>query len=173
MRRRPLLAILPVALMLAVVASGCGATPDTPAVASPPADATTSTTNPRGALAECLARQGVSLPAEAQGPPGSRPPGSFTPGSRPPGAGAGAGGGPFGSLPPGVSQPQFDAAIGACQSALPAPAQAGGAGAGAFGAYASCLRDHGFTLPAGGLAAANGDDPAFVEANKTCGVLAP
>ncbi|MGH9225693.1 MAG: hypothetical protein ACRD2W_18345 [Acidimicrobiales bacterium] len=72
-----------------------------------------------------------------------------------------------------MSQEQFDAAFRACQGLLPAQGTGAGAQGGAFGAYASCLRDHGYTLPAGGPAAANRDDPKFVEANRTCGVLAP
>jgi hypothetical protein len=44
----------------------------------------------------------------------------------------------------------------------------------AFQAYASCLKDHGVTLPdGGGFGGVNRDDPAFKAADTICAPLRP
>ncbi len=63
---------------------------------------------------------------------------------------------PTPSLPAGVTQAQYQAALQACRSQLPAGGGfgRGGANSAAFAAYRNCLQLHGVTLPAAGQPAA-------------------
>lgn len=87
------------------------------------------------------------------------------------------------TLPPGVTQQQYDAAIQACRSLLPAPGQ-NIANNPAFAVYRNCLQARGVTLPTpgqstgsaatggfGGLT--NSTDPTVQAALKACASLRP
>jgi hypothetical protein len=181
--------------LLIVVAAACGGS-------SAKAASTTSTTAGNraagfAAYRTCLSQHGITLPQRTPGSGG--PPSTTAGGTGGGGSGAGAGGfggggfggGGFGgtprSLPPGVTTAQYAAAQKACASKLPAGGFGGfgGRGGQAFQAYASCLRDHGVTIPSiprgtSSTTAAgsprptfNRNDPKFIAANKVCQALLP
>jgi hypothetical protein len=126
-----LVSVAAIGMVAALAISACGGgSPKTAAVAP----ATTSTTAAdqagaasRQAYTQCMQSHGVDV----SGLRGAR--GGSTPSS----------------LPAGVTQQQFDQAMQACRSLLPA---AGGnfQNNPAFAAYRNCLMLHGVTLPAGG-----------------------
>jgi hypothetical protein len=171
-RRRSLTVIGLALLVGAVACGGSGKASPTPVAA---ADGTTTTLAPDAAYTACLRQHGVNVPDRAprtdttQGNGGSTPPSSRPPGSRPPGSR------PSTTLPPGVDAAAFQAARDACKSLMPGPGANGpGAQSGAFQAYASCLKDHGITLPDnGGFGGVNRDDPAFKAADTICAPLRP
>jgi hypothetical protein len=164
-----------VGLVLGVTAAACGggsgkASP-TPVAA---VDATTTTVAPGAEYTACLRQHGVDVPDRpprtdtTAGPNGSSPPTSRTPGSRPPGTR------PSTTLPPGVDAAALQAARQACQSLMPTGPNGPGAQSPAFQAYASCLKDHGVTLPdGGGFGGVNRDDATFKAADTICAPLRP
>lgn len=164
-----------VGFALAVAATACGGSGKASPTPVAAADGTTTTLEPGSAYTACLRQHGVNVPDRAprtdttQGAGGSTPPSSRPPGSRPPGSR------PSTTLPPGVDAAAFQAARDACQSLMPGPGANGpGAQSGAFQAYASCLKDHGITLPdGGGFNGVNRDDPAFKAADTICAPLRP
>jgi len=167
--RLRVLLLVPLGAAVALAAVACGSSPKATVAG---AAGTTTTTDPRAAYRSCLAQHGVNLPA--------RDPGGNGP--RPTDPGATSGPRPSITLPAGVDQATFDAARQACASLQPA---AGGNGARgqAFQAYASCLQDHGVTVPTTGGATTGGpgggfrgidrSDPAFQAADQVCAPLRP
>lgn len=157
-------------LLVAALAAGgaaCGGGGEKAAVTPVgAADTTTPTTVDAGAaFAQCLRDQGVDLPerTRATDSAGTPPP------SRP------AGARPSTSLPAGADQAKIAAARAACQSLQPTDrGSMDGPRAQVFEAYASCMKDHGVTLPGGGPGGPTGvnrDDPAFKAGDAICGVL--
>lgn len=154
---------------LAVTVTGCGGGDD--AAATTPQAAGDSGSSSRAAFAECLRKNGVTLPS---GRPGARPTDRPTdrPSDGPSGRPSGGFGG-FRSMDPALSK-----AFEACRSLMPQD------GRGRFGrrggdpqalqAFRTCMKDNGAELPAGGgvrgLATA---DPKVAKAYDKCKVLLP
>jgi len=184
------LALVAAILGLILIAAACGGGSNTTTAG---ATATTGgdQQSSRQAYTDCLKQNGVTLPARGQGNgqgdqgsgqgggqgggPGNGGPGTFDPNAGP---------GTRGSLPPGVDQATMDKARAACQSLRPTGGFGGGGGGGgtAFQAYASCMKDHGVTLPARGNASTDTSSPpstidrtsaAFQTANDACKALLP
>jgi hypothetical protein len=107
------------------------------------------------AYSNCMTSHGIPASVLQQNRRANAPPATGTESSAPPaGSGGGGGNGPTPSLPAGVTQAQYQAALQACRSQLPAGGfgggGAGGANSAAFAAYRNCLQLHGVTLPAAG-----------------------
>jgi hypothetical protein len=119
------------------------------------------------AYRDCLSQHGVNLPS---GRPGGRPSGGFGGGN----GGGGFGGGVFGGASP---NPTMQAAMQACASLRPKGGFGGGRGgfnSSAMAAFASCMKDHGVTLPTnGGFRALNTADAKTAAAYDTCKPLLP
>jgi len=176
--RRLVLVTLAVGLVLTAAACGGGSTTTT--------GGATDTTggdqqSARQAYTDCLAQNGVTLPARGQGNgqggqgngQGNGGSGSFDPNAGP---------STRGTLPPGVDQATMDKARSACQSLRPSGGFGGGGGGTAFQAYASCMKDHGVTIPARGNGSTDTSTPpstidrtsaAFQTANNACQALLP
>jgi hypothetical protein len=147
------------------------------------------------AYRDCLTKHGVKLPARPSGTTnGTRP--TFDPSQAfAPGAG-GDSGTPSGTSPGRgrfSNDPAFAAASKACASLRPSGGFGGGfggrgsAGLQAFQAFASCMKDHGITIPTrGGSAGATGstttsgptttldrNTPAYAAAYAACKALLP
>jgi hypothetical protein len=142
-----------------IVIAGCGGGGTKSAASSSTSTSTPAATGASGAAgfaaySKCMTSHGI--PASALTRRGNGPPTTGTDGSAPPAnSGGGSGNPPTPSLPAGVTQAQYQAALDACRSQLPAGGGAGaGAGGGAnsaeFAAYRNCLQLHGVTLPTGG-----------------------
>jgi hypothetical protein len=194
-RKRRFRPLVLVGLALAVVATACGggsAKGSTPVAA---AAATTTSTDPANAYTACLRQHGADVPDRparssttvaggTTGPSTSRTPRSLPAGGTRPST----------TLPPGVDANALAAARQACASLMPTGPNGGGFGGGAngqaFQAYASCLKDHGVTVPDttattggtggggngggnGGLGNINRDDPTFKAADAICAPLRP
>jgi hypothetical protein len=173
--RRSLLAS---GLVLGVVTTACGGSGKAAPTPVAAADGTTTTTDAAGAYTACLRQHGANVQDRAprtdttDATGGSTPPSSRPPGSRPPGSR------PSTTLPPGVDASTLQAARDACKSLMPTGGPGGPNGPGtqspAFQAYASCLKDHGVTLPDnGGFGGVNRDDPTFKAADTICAPLRP
>ena len=199
--RRARLATLGGVIVAGLALAACGG--GTSHAASVNTGATTTTTvgggAGRGAAAlaaftSCMSSHGVKITVANRPRNGNGVPPSTTPGdTRPARNGGGFGAGfadRFNTPPAGVDPTKYSAALGACRSKLPT-------GGGnfqnntAFQAYASCLKDHGVTLPAnrgganGGTASSttpttgttgttfNRNDPKVQAALKTCRPLLP
>jgi hypothetical protein len=133
-----------------------------------------------------MSSHGVTLPNAGRNRPGNGTPPSTTPGETFPPRGSGGGGfgaGGFGgdlaqrfATKPAdvdVSDATYNAAYNACKSSLPT-GNFNPANNSAFQAYASCLKDHGVTLPAnGGFAGIDRNDPKVQAAMNTCRPLLP
>jgi hypothetical protein len=157
-----------VALLIAVVVAGCGSS-------SSGGSATTTTANNRARVADCLRKQGVTVPNRPQGASGPRGP---------------AGGGGAGFLFGGgqgqqqrAANPKFQAAARKCGLNV-------GAGAGgrfniasnprfkqAISKFVACVRKNGYAMPAPNLSGngpvfdtkkVNRNDPKFVKAATKC-----
>ncbi len=153
-RRKSLLAGLLVMALACLGLAACGSSSNSSSTSTTNAAATSSTSTGTGtgpgpgrsgrftAMRECLAKEGITLPARTPGQP------------RTPGAGGFLGGGGAGGpqLPKGVTRAQFEAAIKKC---------GGGRGFGggrarfnspayraALTAFAACMRQNGVALPA-------------------------
>jgi hypothetical protein len=148
--------------LLAIVATGCGAT-TSPSASSATTSTTATTpgaganTAGRAAFDACLAQHGVKLPPRPAGGGG---------GNGQPPAGGGGGGGGLANLTAAQRQ-----AFTACRSKLPAGAGPRGGGGRAnnpaFAKYNTCLKQHGVTL-------GKSNDPAtFAKAQTACAKLAP
>ncbi len=144
-----------------------------------------------------MSSHGVKITVPTRPRDGSGTPLSTTPGETRParnGGGAGFGGGfanRFDTPPAGVDPAKYSAALAACKSKLPTGGGGDFQNNTAFQAYASCLKDHGVTLPGnrgGGTAstttpttatgttpttAFNRNDPKVQAALKTCQPLLP
>ena len=148
----------------------------------------------RQAYRDCLAQNGVNLPARGQGSDQGGPPGTNADGtpSGDPNGGPPADGTPdAGNFPrgqgtiPGVDQATMDAARQACKDLQPTGGFGGGGGGGggtAFQAYASCMKDHGVTVPSRGNGSTDTSTPpstidrtsaAYTAANDACKALLP
>jgi hypothetical protein len=166
--------------VLALVVAGCGgggskSATSSSTTSSTTAGATTGTTTGRGtgaagfaAYTQCMTSHGI--PASAlQNRRGNAPPATGGEGGAPPASapgGAADGSIPTPSLPAGVTQAQYQAAIEACRSQLPAGGfGGGGANSAALAAYRNCLQLHGVTLPAGGQRA--GGQPTGTDQTPT------
>jgi hypothetical protein len=172
---------------VALLAAGCSSGTKVAATSKPAAGTTTTTAGNGGGAAfqayrDCLKQHGIDLPAGTgrgfggQSPDGTPPPTGSTP--RTPR-----------SLPPGVDQQTFDAAQTACADKRPAGGFrgfGGGANAAAFAAYASCMKDHGVTIPTRGAGGGtttsvpqappptvDRSSPQFQAANQICSALLP
>jgi len=188
-RTRVYIAVVLGALCLAALAAGCGGSSGgSSSAASPPASTTTGTTTtpaPGGgganasafqAFRDCLAKQGVTLPARPGGGQGGQ--GGGTPpagGGQPPANGtppAGGAGGRFGNL-----TPKQQKAMTACQSLRPAGGGFGGRGGNAngggqqnpaFAKYTACLKSHGVTF-----GKTSPSSSTFTKATAACKSLLP
>jgi len=112
----------------------------------------------RTALAACLRKHGVTVPA------GGGPSGGGAPTGGPPGAGGS--GGPGG---------KFRAAFKACGASLPAGAASAGFSRQGIMKYVTCVRQHGYALPSPNFSGRGSVFPAsvrsntkFKAANRTC-----
>lgn len=170
---RPAAAAITLLLIVASLAlAACGSSSSTSSTTSssaaqPAAGVGTGASGPQGpggrfsALRTCLAKQGINLPPRRAGqrrpptgPPG--PQGGGVPGGGLPGGGFGGGQ----ALPPGVTAPQFRAAIQKCGGAgrfglrrLSIPAYRA-----ALAKFAACMRQNGINLPAPNV---TGNGPIF------------
>jgi len=178
-RRRGRLLLVPVAIVgLVLIAAACGGGSTT---TTDGATATTDQQSARQAYTDCMAQNGVTLPARGQGNgqggqgngQGNGGSGTFDPNAAPTNRG---------TLPPGVDQATTDNARSACQSLRPTGGFGGGGGGTAFQAYASCMKDHGVTIPARGNGSTDTSTPpstidrtsaAFQTANNACKALLP
>lgn len=136
---------------LASVAMACGGS--TRVVTAP--TTTAPTTASRTAFTACLVKQGIPAQAAATlggrraGAGGGGPNGT---GGGGPGAGGEGGGFTAPSLPAGVTQAQYRAALQSCRSLLPGRGAGGRSGfnSAAGAAYRNCLQIHGVTVPTPG-----------------------
>lgn len=147
------LAILAVGGVLAACGSSTkGQTSSTAAASRPVGN--------RAALATCLRKHGVQLPAG--GAPGGAPPGAPGGGSgQTPPAGPPAGG------PPGAGggNPKFRAALKACGANLPARAPAFSRQR--IQRYVACVRQHGYKLPNPNFSSTGPVLPAAIRSSKS------
>jgi hypothetical protein len=125
------------------------------------------------AFRDCMSSHGVTLPQRNRqgdgGPPSTTPGETFRPRN-----GGGFGGGRFLTPPAGVDAAKYTAALNACRSQLPTGFGNGGLNSTAFGAFTSCMKDHGVTISGpGGFRGLNRNDPKVQSALTTCGVLLP
>ena len=167
------------------------------AAACDSADDGTSSAGSGNAYQDCLAKNGVSLPAgNASGRPrdggdpsgmpgGQRPSGGMPSGTRPSGmrpsgmwpSGSGGPGGPGGGDRglPGVDASAFAKANKVCASlrpsGLPGGGNRNGGGGNGSSAYTNCLTEHGVTVVAG--VEPNAADPTVAAAMQTCAPLRP
>ena len=163
--------------LVAAACSGSGGGKVAAGSTASPSSASSSSNAAFQAYRDCLAQHGVTLPqrqrnqssqsgaSDASGPPSDQSGG--------PGRGFN---GQF-SLPPGVDQSTFDAAMQACANLRPAGGGGGGRGGAAGAAYRSCLADHGVTVPStssgGPPPSIDRNDPNFASANQVCRALLP
>jgi hypothetical protein len=127
------------------------------------------------AFRTCMSQHGITLPQRARNGNGNGGPPSTTPGDTRPGFGGFGNGGRnrFQTPPPGVDPTKYQNALKACQSQLPT-GDGNFRNNSAFQAYASCLKDHGVTIPpAGSGNRINRNDPKYAAAFKTCAPLRP
>jgi hypothetical protein len=173
------LAIVSVLAGLALLATGCGSASST---SSAGASATTGGDQQaaRQAYRDCMASNGVTLPDRGRG--GGQGQGTFNPSGSGGQTDQGQGGGPGQGTVPGVDPATMQKARDACQSLRPAGGSGGGLGGTAFQAYASCMKDHGVTLPTRGDDSTNTSTPpssidrssaTFQAANNACRALMP
>jgi hypothetical protein len=171
-RAKPAMFVTMFSVFALVVMAGCGGGGGTKSASAASSSASTSTVAPAGAASfaaysKCMTSHGI--PASALTRRGNGPPTTGgtagTDGSTPPASTPdGPGNGPTPSLPAGVTQTQYQAALDACRSQLPAGGFGGGGGAGGgansaeFAAYRNCLQLHGVTLPTGGQRAGGQPD---------------
>jgi hypothetical protein len=170
-----------------VVAAACSGSKDATTTAGASATTVPSGQAAFAAYRACLAKNGVKLPSRGSGgsssgqsgqSSGTAPPGGFG------GGGFGGGGGGF------ASNPAFQKAAKACEKLRPTGGFGGGngnsAGRQAFQAFASCMSDHGITLPSrGGFgsssttsstappATVDTSTPQYQAAYNTCKALLP
>jgi hypothetical protein len=152
-RHRQPCAMLGVAVLIAIAATGCSGGSTKANTAQTPAPTGTGQPSPSStggaALFECLRQHGVTLPSTGQPSPGT----GFTP-------------------PAGVDQDKLQAAFQACQRFAPGS----GTRDSAFAAFASCLADHGVNTSGTGSAALQSldrNDPAVKKAFTACRPLLP
>ncbi|MGI8492157.1 MAG: hypothetical protein ACR2NJ_05285 [Acidimicrobiales bacterium] len=180
---RRLLAVAP-AVVAAVVLSGCGGS-STKTSATPTSGPTTTLAGSaaRAAYVQCMTNHGI--PASALrfgrgggglgGPPGGGGAGSGAPGTGAPGTDSGSSVPPSTTartLPPGVTQSQFDSAQATCRPLLPQ----GFANSPAAAAYRNCLTVHGVTattIAGGPSPTLNRNDPTVAAALQACAPLRP
>ncbi|SEN46248.1 hypothetical protein SAMN05216267_1005229 [Actinacidiphila rubida] len=177
------------ALLLTACSSSSGSSAD----AKPSGSASGSPASSKNGAAsmeayrQCLQQHGVNLPSfQGRSPGQGRPSGA--PSGRPSGGFGGRGGGGFPGFGGASADPATQKALDACKSLRPQFNGRGGAGGGssAFQAFASCLKDHGVTLPTaspgatnrpgggfGALRGINTADPKTAKAYDTCKALLP
>jgi hypothetical protein len=180
-RRGPAaLATLVVCLCVAACGSSSSSSSASSTSGASSAAASTGTTARRAKLATCLKQHGVTLSSR----PAGRPSGG---GYGPPGGGGGffgAGGGRAGGR---FSNPKFRAAFQACGAAAGFRGRPGGfrgrpggfrPSSAAITAYASCVKQHGYTLPKPNLSGKGPIYPVAIEhnakfqaASKSCASL--
>jgi hypothetical protein len=143
------------ALAAAALLAACGSSSTNNSTTS--ASAGTGTSASRTALAACLRKHGVSLPA-------GRGPGAGVPPAGAPGGGSGGpppgGGPPSGSGFPGggAGGAKFRAALKACGANFPAGGRRPGFSRQAIQKYVTCVRQHGYNLPNPNV---SGNGPVF------------
>ncbi len=126
------------ALTIAAVLAACGGSSSS---SSTSASASNGSGNSRTALAACLRKHGLTLPA-------GRGPGTGGSGAPPSGSGAPPAGGPPSGLPGGgAGSSKFRAALKACGANFPAGRGPAGFNRQAIQKYVSCVRSHGYDLP--------------------------
>jgi hypothetical protein len=161
------------ALVVLLAACGSSSSTSTSSSGSSPG----ANTGNRTALAACLHKHGVTLPA------GGKPPGGGTP----PSTGAGAGTPPAGGNPPsgapggGAVGSKLQSALKACGAKFPARGGSAGFSHQAIQKYVSCVRQHGYKLPAANFSGRGSvfpssvrSNPKFKTASRACqGLLTP
>ncbi|MEA2297517.1 MAG: hypothetical protein QOF77_453, partial [Solirubrobacteraceae bacterium] len=141
------------------------------------------------AVRQCLAKNGINLPQRPAGqrrPPGTGGPGAGGGGGGIFGGGAGAGAGRGPTLPAGVTQAQFQAALAKCGGGLrgrgAARRAATPAAKAALVKFAACMRQSGVALPPPNTTGTgpvfkttglNTTSPKFVAARTKCTPLLP
>ena len=144
-RRKPAAAVL-ILLLAGLLLAACGGSSSSSSTSNANASATSAggsggPTGPGGArfgaLRECLAKNGITLPKRAPGTP------------RPPGAGGFFGGGAGRPLPAGVTRAQYEAALKKCGGRPGGPGRFSNspARAQALTQFAACMRQNGVNLP--------------------------
>ncbi len=165
------LATLAILVIVPVCMAACGSSSSSSSTTSAGASgaaASASRTADRAKLAACLKQHGVTLPAR---PAGGRPPAGGAGGYGPPAGGGGFFGGGSGRGGPGgrAANPKFRAAFQACGGAAGFRGRAGGARfrptQAAITKFASCVKQHGYTLPKPNLSGKGAVYPASIERN--------
>ncbi len=167
-----------------LIVAGCGGGSTKASASSPSTTAPkTGGTGAAGfeAFTQCMVSHGIPASALQRTRPANTPPTTGADaGSTPATSTGGEAGGTGGnrtppSLPAGVTQAQYQAALQACRSQLPAGGGGfggGGANSAALAAYRNCLQLHGVTLPAAGQRPAGqpggtGQTPASTAGSST------
>jgi hypothetical protein len=171
------LALLALAALVAACGSSSGSSSTTTSAATGSASS-----NQRTKLAACLKQHGITLPAGGRFRRGGRPGGGFggggasgtgtgttgtgtTPGGSPPTGGFRRGGGGF--LGGGFAgNSKFRAALRACGANFPAGRRPGGFNRQAIQKFVTCVRQHGYNLPAPNFSGKGGVFPANIRTNK-------
>ena len=140
----------PVLLAATLLLAACGSSSNQKSSTAASASAGTNTN--RTALAACLRKHGVTLPADRGPSAGAPPAGAPTGGTGAPPAGASgappAGGPPAGGSPGGgAGGPKFQAALKACGANFPAGGGRPGFSRQRIQQYVTCVRQHGYNLP--------------------------
>jgi hypothetical protein len=158
---------------LATLAAGCGSSSSSSSSTSTSAAAGSS--SERTALAACMKKHGITLPAGrgpgAGAPPGGAPgAGSGNPPADAPGSGSGtppAGGPPAGGFPGGAAgNSKVRAALKACGANFPAGGRRGGFNRQNIQKYVTCVRQHGYNLPNPNFSGNGPVFPANIRSNK-------
>jgi hypothetical protein len=162
------LATLAILATVAVCVAACGSSSSSSSSSSSTAAASAGGTRTRAKLAACLKQHGVTLPSR---PAGGRPPAGGGSGyGPPPGGGAGFfGGGGRGRAGGRAGNPKFRAAFQACGATAGFRGRAGGGRfrptQAAITKFASCVKQHGYTLPKANLTGKGAVYPASIERN--------
>jgi hypothetical protein len=156
------LAAAAIVVIVVVCVAACGSSSSSSS-SSASAAAASSATSSRAKLAACLKQHGVTLPQRPSGGYGA-PPGG---GSGAPPAGGAPGQGGFGAGGGRFNNPKFRAAFRACGATAgfrgrrgnlrPSPA--------AIARFASCVKQHGYTLPKANLSGKGPVYPVKIEHN--------
>jgi hypothetical protein len=155
---RRALACTALALLTAILLAACGSS--TSSSSSPSASAASGASTRRTALVTCLRKHGVTLP---RGVPGGGPP------SGAPGAGGGSGGGGFGGGGArrfsGAGRGKFQAAFKACGTNFARGGPRFAFSHQAISKYLTCVRQHGYQLPAPNFSGHGPVFPAGIRSN--------
>jgi hypothetical protein len=140
-----------IALSVAVLVAACGSSTSS---SSTSAAASGSSTASRPAIAACLRKHGINLPAGRRPGAGAPPSGTPGAGSATPPAGAPPSGFPGGA----AGSSKFRAALKACGANLPAGRRPAQFSRQRIQKYVTCVHQHGYDLPTPNL---SGNGPVF------------